>query len=122
MTEDSPRTQLFDVRGFLEQTLKESDAAGAEQRHGIKARMLPLIHEDEDLRRLDLEALDHRDKLAELRKQTELVVRRLLAAEEGEVGVVRDAPKPRMKRVPMESKPKKLFLQKAVFKKSLPLI
>jgi pilus assembly protein CpaF len=68
----------FDVRGFLERRVKERSDTLAAKRHDIKAHVLPLIHENEELRRLDLEALDHREKLAELRRRTEEVVKALL--------------------------------------------
>ncbi|NCC60142.1 MAG: CpaF family protein [Verrucomicrobiae bacterium] len=75
---EAQRTESFDVKSFMSRRVIESTRMRVGKRHEIKAQVLPLIHENEDLRRLDLEALDHREKLAELRRRTEEVVKALL--------------------------------------------
>ena len=73
--DDGAKTSFMDVSEVLKIALEEVERQKTAQSQKIKAAILPLIHENEELRRLDLEALDNAHRLNELRQRTEEVVR-----------------------------------------------
>ncbi len=69
------KTSFMDVSEVLKIALEEVEKQKVEKSREIKTAILPKIHENEELRRLDLEALDNAHRLNELRQRTEEVVR-----------------------------------------------
>lgn len=72
--EPEPKTVFMDVSQVLIEQLRLEHRRQTETRSRVKAEILPLIHENDELRRLNVEALDNRQRFAYLRQRTEEVV------------------------------------------------
>jgi len=69
------KTSYLDVSEILIEQIREVDRLRIEERKRVKKLILPRIRENADLRILDLEALDNKQKVGYLRQRTEEVVR-----------------------------------------------
>lgn len=69
------KTSYLDVSEILIAQIREVDRLRIEERKRVKKLILPRIRENADLRILDLEALDNKQKVGYLRQRTEEVVR-----------------------------------------------
>jgi len=72
--ESEGKTRFLDVTALLSLQLRRDEEEKAALRKRLKAEILPRIHDNDELRQLNIEALDNNQRLVYLRQRTEEVV------------------------------------------------